>query len=349
MSSPRPRSSRSPQTRTAWHSSSTSDIRFLPRHSAFTSGRTCGGPAGGATSTAANAAWCTPSAIRRGRSTFADLARPYLPDAGFGADDRRGAPSAPSAPGPPNWRYLSFDETSGYGVAADRCRSALEESGIEVDWTPFVPGGGWGLGYQPAPAFDLAVTPPGEAGDSGRDQVVVAHLVPEYFPALRDRCPTAYVVGHTAWETDRIPDHWIECLDAADLLVVPSHFSAEAITSSAVTTPVAVVPHVAPTVVERASPTWGGIPKDAFVFYTIAEWNERKAVFHTIEAYLKAFRAGDPVLLVVKTSYRDWRSPPPAGGQRRRAGDERVGSGATSGPVPRACACPARDPGAERR
>ena len=38
-----------------------------------------------------------------------------------------------------------------------------------------------------------------------------------------------------------------------------------------------------------------------------------KAVFHGIEAYLKAFKAGDPVLLVVKTSYRDWRSPPPAG------------------------------------
>lgn len=260
----------------------------------------------------ANAAWCTPSAVRRGRSTFADLARPYLPDAGVGTDKRHRVPSGPPAPTPTptNWRYLSLDETSGYGVAADRCRAALEESGIEVDWTPFVPGGGWGLGYEPAPGFDPSAT---AAVDSG--QVVVGHLVPEYFPVLRRHCPTAYVVGHTAWETDRIPDHWIECLDAADLVVVPSRFSAEAITSSAVTTPVAVVPHVAARVAERESDTWAGISEDVFVFYTIAECNERKAVFHGIEAYLKAFTARDPVLLVVKTSYRDWRSPPPAGGR----------------------------------
>ena len=264
----------------------------------------------------ANAAWCTPSAIRRGRSTFADLARPYLPDAGIGPDGRRGAALLPSAPAPPTWLYLSLDETSGYGVAADRCRSALEESGIEVDWTPFVPGGGWGLGYEPVPAFAPSDTAPGEAGDPGQGQVVVAHLVPEYFPAVRHHWPTAYVVGHTAWETDRIPDHWIECLGAVDLLVVPSRFSALAITSSAVTTPVAVVPHVRqPRVIELASRTWEGIPEDVFVFYTIAEWNERKAVFNGIEAYLKAFKAGDPVVLVVKTSYRDWRSPAPAGGR----------------------------------
>ncbi len=253
----------------------------------------------------ANSGWCTPTAIRRARTTFADLARPYLADTSVGMDRRTAALS--TLP-PPNWLYLSLDETSGYGVAADRCRAALEESGIEVDWIPFIPGGRWGLGYEPPAALDPTPLPA-----AGSGQVVVAHLVPEFLPVLRRRCPDAFVVGHTAWETDRIPEHWIGCLDAADLVVVPSRFSAAAIGSSPVSTPVAVVPHVAPEIRPHASRTWEDIPADVSVFYTIAEWNERKAVFYGIEAYLRAFTAGDPVLLVVKTSHRDWRSGPPAG------------------------------------
>jgi len=46
-----------------------------------------------------------------------------------------------------------------------------------------------------------------------------------------------------------------------------------------------------------------------FVYYTIGDWNERKAVFKTIEAYLRAFTARDRVLLVVKTSRQDRRQP----------------------------------------
>ena len=250
----------------------------------------------------AHEGWCTPSAIRRARTTFADLARPYLAE----ADSARDGVGAPPATADANWIYLSLDETSGYGVAADRCRAALEDSGVEVDWTPFVPGGQWGLGYQPPPALDPLPA-------AGAQQVVVAHLVPEYFPAVRQRCPEAFLVGHTVWETDRIPDHWIECLDAADLLVVPSRFSAQAIRSSPVSVPVEVVPHVAPGELSHTSHRWDGIPPDTFVFYTIAEWSERKAVFHSIEAYLRAFTSRDPVLLVVKTSHHDRTGPPPSG------------------------------------
>jgi len=255
----------------------------------------------------AHEGWCTPSALRRARTTFADLARPYVAEADGEADID---PSASSPATDANWIYLSLDETSGYGVAADRCRAALEDSGLEVDWTPFVPGGNWNLGYQPPPALD-PLRPPAPA--PAPDQVVVAHLVPEYFPAVRERCPDVFLVGHTAWETDRIPDHWIRCLDAADLVVVPSQFSARAIRTSRASAPVEVVPHVAPGEFSPASRRWDGIPADVFVFYAIAEWSERKAVFLGIEAYLRAFAAGDPVLLVVKTSHHDRRFAPPAG------------------------------------
>jgi len=267
---------------------------------------------------AVHAGWCTPAALRRARTTFADLARPYLLSEG------------PARPGDPNvWHYLSLDEPSGYGIAAERCRAALEASGLEIDWTPFVQGDGWGFGYQPPswldPVGGLDVAAPVMAGPDGvtpepsRDAeatgsrpVVVAHLVPEFFPLVRQRSPSAFLVGHTVWETDRIPDHWVRCLNSADLLVVPSRFSAEVIASSPVETPVAVVPHVAPTVSPKET-AWSRSPTDVFVYYTIADWNERKAPFKTIEAYLRAFTGRDPVLLIVKTSYRDFRAPPPRG------------------------------------
>ncbi len=84
------------------------------------------------------------------RTTFGRLARPYLcPEAATEGDPK---PQERLDGGV--WHYFSLDEPSGYGVAADRCRDALESSGVEVEWTPFVPGGGWGLGYQPPPWHD---------------------------------------------------------------------------------------------------------------------------------------------------------------------------------------------------
>jgi glycosyltransferase involved in cell wall biosynthesis len=154
----------------------------------------------------------------------------------------------------------------------------------------------------------------GEPNSATSARVVIAHLVPEYLPLIRSRNPDAFLVGHTVWETDRLPDHWIDCLNSADLLVVPASFSAEVIDASAVTTPVAIVPHVAPQLAPPASPAPDQPDSDAFIFYTIAEWNERKAVFKTVEAYLRAFTGADPVMLIVKTSRRDHTAAgPPVG------------------------------------
>lgn len=247
----------------------------------------------------AHGGWCTPPFVRRASTTLAEIMRPYLPE--HAAPPRTGQPvisqrANPSVRSLRGWNYLSMDESSGYGVAADRCIAALDESGLALDWTPFVPGRGWGLAYEPLDSINESDQPA---------PVVIAHLLPEYFPLLRKRIPDAFLVGHTVWDTDRLPDHWIPCLGAADLLIVPSGFSAEAIADSPVTTPVAVVPHVAPEIPAPDSGATARSDSDVLVFYTIAEWNERKAVFKTVEAYLRAFTSRDRVLLIVKTSHRD--------------------------------------------
>lgn len=264
----------------------------------------------------AHAGWCTPSALRLARTTFAELARPYLPDNESGPrQDAHSSGGAPRA-----WIYLSQDDTSGYATAADRCIQALEESGQPVDWAPMVPLWGGPVTFaapylldpfegsatlEDAAADPLAEATRGWAREPG--QVVVAHLVPEYLPLVRQRCGDAFLIGHTVWETDRIPEHWVSCFDPVDLLVVPSRFSAAAIEAVSSTTPVAVVPHVASVPRGSSRRDQEAIPPELYVFYSIGEWNERKAVFATVEAYLRAFSAADPVLLVLKTSPRDRR------------------------------------------
>ncbi len=135
----------------------------------------------------------------------------------------------------------------------------------------------------------------------------MAHLVPEYLGFVRGRLPETFLVSHTIWDTDRLPEHWVAFLNEADLVVTPSRFSAEAMSRSPVTTPIEVVPHVAPQLSDQPSLNWPPVADGTFVFYAIAEWTERKALELTVEAYLRAFGARDRVLLVIKTSAADRR------------------------------------------
>lgn len=254
--------------------------------------------------THAHVGWTTPSFVRSARTTLAELLRPYLD-------------ACPTPTGSP-WSYISTDDVSGYGVAADRCMSALQDAGVVLDWLPYIPGSGTSTFY--APGLSAAAAAPAAGGSREHPPVVVAHIVPEYFSYVRHERPEAFLVGHTVWETDRLPRHWIPCMDAADLLIVPCRFNADVIEDSPVRTPVAVVPYVAPPPLP-ASPgaLWEAIPEDTLVFYTIAMWMPRKGVAKTVEAFLRAFTARDRVLLIIKTSPRDYtREVSGLGGVARR-------------------------------
>lgn len=254
--------------------------------------------------THAHAGWATPSFARSARTTLAQLLRPYLWE------------RPPPALSP--WSCISTDDVSGYGVAADRCISALQDAGVVVDWLPYIPGSGTSTFY--APGLSVAAAPPAAGGSREHPPVVVVHMVPEYFSYVRHERPEAFLVGQTVWETDRLPSHWIACMDAADLLIVPCRFNADVIEDSPVRTPVAVVPYAAPPPLPaRPGALWESIPEDTLVFYTIAMWMPRKGVAKTVEAFLRAFTARDRVLLIVKTSHRDYtREMSGHGGLARR-------------------------------
>ncbi|MBV9951605.1 MAG: glycosyltransferase family 1 protein [Acidimicrobiia bacterium] len=214
--------------------------------------------------------------------------------------------------------YLHLQEPTGYGVAARRCIDALAVHGVGVVPVAFVPEPGSGLASRP------------ERIPSGPVDTVIAHLVPEHFPLVRQLFPDAFLIGHTVWETDRPPAHWLALLEVPDLLVVPCRWNEQTFRRAGVATPIAVVPHVVadppPRAEARSSPRG-----DQFVFYTIADWNCRKAVWHTLRAFLRAFDQTDPVELVIKTSPYDLTDVSP-----EHAGDRALGEGSTALAVARA-------------
>jgi glycosyltransferase involved in cell wall biosynthesis len=203
--------------------------------------------------------------------------------------------------------YLALHEASGYAASAQRCMRALAGAGVEVRWIPIVPGPEWGLGYRPASA-DEVDDPDLQDLLSGPEEcdVVVAHLVPEYWPLVRALYPHSPLVGHTVWETDRLPRHWRPLLDVADLVVVPTAWNQSLLERSGVAPPCRVVPHVATPPRTAASAVWSEIPSGAFVVYTIADWTARKALDRVVRAYQSAFAGRKDTLLVVKTSPRDF-------------------------------------------
>lgn len=205
-------------------------------------------------------------------------------------------------------KYVSMHGPTGYGEAARRYVRGLAEAGVSLTWSPVVERRGPARG----PARGLTARRPDDLdavfgeflGRRIEYDTVLLHTVPEYFPAWAEREPGKRIVGYTAWETDRPPAHWPALLNGLDLLLVPCEWNREVFRAHGITTRIEVVPHVAPSRVappERALEHLGLRAGD-FCFYTIGEWNARKAVRSTVEAYLETFTADDPVALVVKTT-----------------------------------------------
>jgi hypothetical protein len=211
-------------------------------------------------------------------------------------------------------KYVSLLEPSGYGVVGLRYLRGLVAADVPVTWTPMVPGRGWGLGYEPVRGRDVAV--PGLSGLCNREidyDTVIVHAVPEYFErwARLESKRGKRVFGYTVWETDRPPAHWPRLLNLMDGILVPCRWNRQVFERYGVTAPIAVVPHIAGTPAIEAAGAWDwDVRPGEYAFYTVNTWTNRKAPWLTIRAYLDAFHAEDPVVLIVKTSAQDFSRPP---------------------------------------
>ena len=218
--------------------------------------------------------------------------------------------------------YYGGGDVGGYGQAAIANVRALVNLGIPVRWVP--------LEWTPQSMRPSTwATPEGKVrpllnqrGENGNladmlaliehtsraidYDTIVAHSPPEMWPQVFETGKRN--VGCTAWETDRAPAHWLPLLRRADCLIVPCANNREVFRRSGLRVPTAVIPHIrrhrwpdfTPSEFAAARADLG-IPAGNRVFYSINAWDTRKALPDLIRTYAAAFRADEPVSLLIKT------------------------------------------------
>lgn len=222
-------------------------------------------------------------------------------------------------------KFISYGDTTGYGLAGIVYLRGLLNLGLELQWQPVFWGPNGLQFWTPAMAPQLldivrSADPPDPAlrdlaailalTAAPRDyHTVLAHLVPEYLPACLEAGKRNF--AYCTWESNRIPAHWPAILNRYDGVLVPSQFNAEVFRSGGVTVPLHVVPHIRRHANEDATPgqlaqlrSGLGIKPQDYVLYTIGAWMLRKDLPRLITAFVEEFSADEPVALCIKMSSR---------------------------------------------
>jgi glycosyltransferase involved in cell wall biosynthesis len=141
----------------------------------------------------------------------------------------------------------------------------------------------------------------------GTPDVEVYHALPRVLAALAQVAPdrSCKRVALTTWETTPMPEVLVEPLTHFDGVIVPSEFCADLLVQSGVVAydGVYLVPHGFDETFWKLPPATHGdaleARSDAFRFYSIGAWGERKNMLGLLRAYLHAFTKADRVQLML--------------------------------------------------
>jgi glycosyltransferase involved in cell wall biosynthesis len=112
----------------------------------------------------------------------------------------------------------------------------------------------------------------------------------------------AYRIGYTMLESDRLPPDWVHQANQLDEIWTPSTWGAGVFLASGITRPIHVVPLGIDPQQYRPAESPKRLP-DRTVFLSIFEWSKRKGYDLLLRAYRAAFRANDPVQLILKIDH----------------------------------------------
>lgn len=137
-------------------------------------------------------------------------------------------------------------------------------------------------------------------------QLHLWHTEPNDVMRLKKSFPRLVVL--TTWETDLLPSCYVEALNRASEIWVPSVYNFE-VFQRQLKTRVFILPHpaYAPTAQHfdrDAFDREAGLPEGSFVFVSVGTWQERKNLPGVIEAFLRAFPEEPKAHLIIKTSLR---------------------------------------------
>jgi glycosyltransferase involved in cell wall biosynthesis len=140
--------------------------------------------------------------------------------------------------------------------------------------------------------------------------IVLTHTTPEFWSKYKEEDKT--FVGYTIWETTKLHPEWPTYInETADKVLVGSEWNVGVFRDSGVDKPIGVVPHgINVKEFDDIEPfEVGGVSSDAYVFYSIFQWTERKHPLALLKAYWHAFQEEENVALVLKTYRSDYSEP----------------------------------------
>lgn len=107
---------------------------------------------------------------------------------------------------------------------------------------------------------------------------------------------TAFRIIYTMFESDKIPDEWIEYLNFADKVLVPSRFCADVFAKAGIETEVIPLGYNQELFkyIERR-------PREPFTFLHYDSFEVRKGFLEVFNAFTKEFSPDEPVRLILKT------------------------------------------------
>ena len=116
--------------------------------------------------------------------------------------------------------------------------------------------------------------------------------------------------GFTVWETNKLPNKWVEYINYLDHVIVPSTFNKEVFIESGVKSDISVKPHIfhRDHLPDRKDVVMydcvgNKIPTDRYTFYSIGEYHARKGIDDLIYTF-NNINTND-VQLIIKTHYKE--------------------------------------------
>lgn len=137
----------------------------------------------------------------------------------------------------------------------------------------------------------------------GRYKIKIMHTTPDQFSRHMEK--GVYHIAHFFWETDKLPQDFVDGLNLVDEIWTGSKANEAAMKASGVVKPIMIYPQAIET--NREWPEPYEIPDfDGFLFYSIFEWTDRKNPAALLNAYWQEFDGVEGVGLVIKTYFKNF-------------------------------------------
>jgi glycosyltransferase involved in cell wall biosynthesis len=121
------------------------------------------------------------------------------------------------------------------------------------------------------------------------------------------------IIGYCTWETSRLPDKWVECINLVSDVWVPSTFNKQCFIDSGVKSNITVVPHVwhKQNLLNKDSITIydycrNKVPSKKYTFYSIGELNARKGIEDLIVVFDRLNDIYTDTQLILKLHYKEY-------------------------------------------